>query len=87
MVLADSPTVFLVAPPSGLVDGRLLQRAARAGVQDHGGLCKGAELCAAPVAPRLGWDRPRGLQRLPVLQQAPEQHPGRSRSVTERRRE
>lgn len=64
--------------PLGVVDGRLLQRQARVGIQNHGRFRKGTELCAAPVAPRLGWNRPCGLQWVPVLQQAPEQHPGRS---------
>lgn len=73
----DSIFLFLIAPPLGVVDGRLLQRQARVGIQNHGRFCKGTELRAAPVAPRLGWNRPRGLQRVPVLQQAPEQHPGR----------
>lgn len=73
----DSIFLFLVVPPLGVVNGRLLQRQARVGIQNHGRFCKGTELRAAPVAPRLGWNRPCGLQRVPVLQQAPEQHPGR----------
>lgn len=73
----DSIFLFLIVPPLGVVNGRLLQRQARVGIQNHGRFCKGTELRAAPVAPRLGWNRPCGLQRVPVLQQAPEQHPGR----------
>lgn len=63
--------------PSGVVDGRLLQGQACVGVQNHGGFHKGAELCAASVAPPMGRNRPCGLQRVALLQQTPEQHPGR----------
>lgn len=67
--------LFLSLP--GVVDGRLLQGQARAGVQNHGGLHKGPKLCAAPVTSPLGRNWPRGLQRFTLLQQTSEQHSGR----------
>lgn len=73
----------LFLSPPGVVDGRLLQGQACAGVQNHGGLHKGPELCAAPVASPLGRNWPRGLQRLALLQQTSEQHSGGRLAPTE----
>lgn len=84
---SDVDLLFLCRPPSGVVDGRLLQGQACVGVQNHGGFHKGPELCAASVASSLGRNRPRGLQWLTLLQQTPEQHPGRRLVETEKAEE
>lgn len=78
-----SERVTLPLSTPGVVDGRLLQGPACAGVQDHGGFHEGPELCAAPVAPPLGGNWPRGLQRFALLQQTSEQHSGRRPAPTE----
>lgn len=76
-LISDVNLRIFSLPPSGVVDGWLLQRQTCVGVQNYGGFHKGAELRAASVTPPLGRNRPCSLQWVSLLQQTPEQHPGR----------